>query len=124
MKDPIRLWKCSYCGHNMESKINFALEHTKICKKKHDLSQNIETNIECNHCSEKVSSVNYPIHEEICNYLFKYSRKSGKEFQCLICSIKILSRDTMYHHLKTDHSDNVVQSKNIYKTILKALSER
>ena len=117
MKDPIRLWKCSYCGHNMESKIQFALEHTQICKKKHDLSQNIKTSIECNHCSEKVSSVNYPIHEEICNHLFKYSRKSGKEYQCLICSIKIVSRDTMYHHLKTDHSDNVDQNnKKMPKT--------
>ena len=103
----------------MESNIKCALEHTKICKKEHDflkhslnMSQNIKTNIECKHCSEKVLSVNYPIHTEVCNYLFKHCRKSGREYQCLICSIKILSRDTMYHHLKTDHSDNVDQKNN------------
>ena len=38
--ETLKLWKCSYCGHNIESNIKYALEHTKTCKNEHDVLKN------------------------------------------------------------------------------------
>ena len=49
--------------------------------------QNMKGNIECGLCKENISLYNYSSHASSCLYR-QYIRKSGKEYQCVICQIK------------------------------------
>ena len=61
-------------------------------------------NIECGVCKEKISLDNYSSHASSCLYR-QYIRKSGKEYQCVICQIKVSKRSILYNHLKKGHPE-------------------